>query len=214
MATLTTYNLEGKETGKIEVSEKVFGVKPNADLLHQVVMWYQNNRRQPYAHTKTKGEIRGGGAKPWAQKGTGRARHGSTRGPQWAGGSKAHGPRSDRDYTAQLPVKMRRKALAMCLSDKVLNGMLLVVDEWKLPELKTKAMHKVLTALPTKHKTVLVATAKKDHLIEKAARNLPRVQTMTANSLNAEQVLQYGVLIMDKAGIEALNKQLAGKQSA
>lgn len=209
MATLTTYNLEGKEIGKMEVSDKVFAVKPNSDLLHQVVMWYQNNRRQPLAHTKTKGEIRGGGAKPWAQKGTGRARHGSTRGPQWSGGSKAHGPRKDRDYTAALPVKMRRKALAMSLSDKVMNGQLLVVDEWKLPELKTKAMHKILMALPTKSKSILVATSKKDHMVEKAARNLPRVHTMTANSLNAEQVVHYSVLVMDKAGVEALNKQLA-----
>lgn len=209
MATLTLFNLEGKEAGKLDVSDKVFGVKPNTDLLYQVVLWYQNNRRQPLAHTLTKGEVRGGGAKPWAQKGTGRARQGSSRSPQWRHGGIVHGPRNDRDYTTQMPVKMRRKALAMSLSDKVLNGQLILVDDMKMAEPKTKSMVKILKALPTKEKTVLLATAKKDHVIEKAGRNLPRVEITASNSLNAEQVMRYGMLVMDKAGIQALEKQLS-----
>lgn len=209
MATLTVYNLEGKQTGTLDVSDKVFAVKANTDLLHQVIRWYQANRRQPYAHTKTKGEVRGGGAKPWAQKGTGRARHGSTRNPQWRSGGVAHGPRAERDYSLKLPVTMRRKALAMSLSDKLQHDQLIIVDQLQLPEMKTKALLKVLTALPTKQRTVLVTTSKKDRLVEKAARNLPRVETSTASSLNVEQVLQYGVLILDKGAVEVLEKKLA-----
>lgn len=210
MATLTVYNLAGEETGKIEASDKVFGVKPNKDLLYQVVLWYQNQRRKPYAHTKTKGEVRGGGAKPWAQKGTGRARHGSIRGPQWRHGGIVHGPRKERDYTSSLlPVKMRRKALAMSLSDKLSSGHLVVVDALQLPELKTKSMLKVLAALPIKHHSVLLATSKKDSVVEKAARNLPKIDVSVATSLNAEQVLQKGLLVLDTAGVEALVKQLS-----
>lgn len=210
MATLTVFNLAGKETGKVEASDKVFGVKPNKDLLYQVVLWYQNQRRKPYAHTKTKGEVRGGGAKPWAQKGTGRARHGSIRGPQWRHGGVVHGPRKERDYTSSLlPVKMRRKALAMSLSDKFSSGNLVVVDDLKLPELKTKAMLKVLGALPVKHHSVLFATSKKDAVVEKAARNLQKIDVSVATSLNAEQVLMKKVLVLDTAGVEALVKQLS-----
>lgn len=200
--------MEGKETGTLEVSDKVFASKPNSALLHQVVMWYQNNLRQPLAHTKTKGEVRGGGAKPWAQKGTGRARHGSIRGPQWRKGGIVHGPRKDRDYTTQLPVAMRRRALAMCLSDKVKEGQLVVVDDLKLPEMKTKAVVRLLEALPTKTHSVLLATAKKDRLVEKASRNIPKVEAMAANSLNVSQVMKYQWLVMDTAGVKALDKQL------
>lgn len=210
MATLTVYNLAGKETGKIEASDKVFGVKPNKDLLYQVVLWYQNQRRQPLAHTKTKGEVRGGGAKPWAQKGTGRARHGSIRGPQWRHGGVVHGPRKERDYTSSLlPVKMRRKALAMSISEKLSSGNLVIVDDLKLPELKTKAILKVLGALPVKHHSVLFATSKKDAVVEKAARNLQKIDVSVATSLNAEQVMQKRVLVLDTAGVEALVKQLS-----
>lgn len=209
MATLTVYNLEGKETGSLKVSDKVFGVKLNADLLYQVVMWYRTNRRHTIAHTKTKGEVRGGGRKPWAQKGTGRARHGSIRGPQWRGGGIVHGPRNQTNYSLQIPVKMRRKALAMTLSDKVNSNELIVVEDMKLAEGKTKLLTQTLNALPVKYKSVILATAAKDQNVLRASRNLQKVETTQANSLNAEQVLKHKFVVMDKESVKILEKQLA-----
>ena len=135
--TETLYNQEGKEVGKIDLPEKTFGVRWNADLVHQVVTAQQANARTPIAHAKGRGEVAGGGKKPWKQKGTGRARHGSIRSPLWRHGGKAHGPTKEKVYTQKINQKMRQKALSTVLSKKLSDGELIFVDKLTLPEIKT-----------------------------------------------------------------------------
>jgi large subunit ribosomal protein L4 len=149
------YNQEGKTVGNAELSAKVFGLKPNRGLIEQAIVTTLANRRQVLAHTKTKGEVRGGGRKPWKQKGTGRARHGSIRSPQWKGGGVVFGPRKNRNFELKMNVAAKRKALLMSLSDKVANERLIVLDAMKFEGAKTKHFATMLKALPHK-KTNLV----------------------------------------------------------
>src|ERR1035437_5455453 len=134
----TLYNQKGQEAGKIKLSEAVFGAQWNADLVHLVMVAMRSNERDPIAHTKTRGEVRGGGKKPWKQKGTGRARHGSTRSPIWVGGGIAHGPRNDKNFDRKINKKMKAKALFTILSKKFKDGEVLFVNEIKMSEPKTK----------------------------------------------------------------------------
>ena len=142
------YNLEGKATGEIELSDAIFGVKIKPEIVHQVFTAQMNNRREPWADTKKRGEVRGGGKKPWQQKGTGRARHGSIRSPIWKGGGVTFGPLSVRNYKTKINDKLRRLALKMCLSDKASGAALWVVEDFKFAEPKTKLFANFLKALP------------------------------------------------------------------
>lgn len=199
------YNMEGNIVGEIELPASVFEVKPNPDLVHEAMIVAQGNRRVAIAHTKTRGEVRGGGKKPWKQKGTGRARHGSIRSPIWVGGGVTFGPRSVRNFTRKLNVKARRKALCMTLTDKVATGKLIVLDDFVLPEAKTKLLALALKKLPTGKRTMVVLPASTP-MIVRASRNLPHVLTVTANALPFLEVLRHETLVMPKATLPVLEK--------
>lgn len=205
MLKVKVYNLEGKEIDELKLDSAIFGVEINPALVHQAVVAQQANARLTLAHTKTKGEVRGGGIKPWRQKGTGRARHGSRRSPIWIGGGITFGPRTDRNFSLKINRKMKRKALLMGLTDKVNEQKLIVVDKLELPEIKTKNLIKILNKLSGKKTaTTLVVLAVKDEKILKSAQNLPKVKTILADSLNIVDVLQYQLMVIDKEGIKKL----------
>ena len=205
------YNQKGQESGKITLPKEIFDVKMNADLVHQIMVSYQANKRQGTAHTKQRGEVRGGGKKPWRQKGTGRARHGSIRSPIWKGGGVTFGPRKEKEYKQKIPKKMKRKALFMILSAKAKNNVLLVLDEIKIKEPKTKVMAQIIENLKQKIKnfqkgSILVALPKMDKNIILASRNIPKTQTIQAKDLNVLDLLNYKYLIMPKQAIEVIIK--------
>ncbi len=152
MPKVKVYNQDGAIVGSQELSEKVFGVEPKAAVIHQVAKAMMANKRQVLAHTKTRGEVRGGGIKPWRQKGTGRARHGSIRSPLWVGGGVTFGPRNDRNFKQKINNKMRRKAIAMGLSDRVKEDKFVVLDKIEMGEIKTKGIIKMFGKLdPSRH---------------------------------------------------------------
>ncbi|MEK7541363.1 MAG: 50S ribosomal protein L4 [Patescibacteria group bacterium] len=204
------YNSAGEETGTMELPDGVFGVKWNADLVHQVVTAYAANRRRGTAHAKTRGEVRGGGKKPWRQKGTGRARHGSIRSPIWKGGGVTHGPRSEKDYTQKINKKMARRALYATLSAKVRDHEVVVVDDLKFEAPKTKLAAEMFEKFSRKFEKIqkgngaLVALGGKDDAARRAIRNLPYAGITEARNLNAYEVLQYKYILFPKSAIEAM----------
>lgn len=205
MLKVKVYNLEGKEVDELKLDSAVFGVEINPALVHQVVEAQNANARLTLAHTKTKDEVSGGGRKPWRQKGTGRARHGSNRSPIWIGGGITFGPRKDRNYNQKINKKMRKKALLMGLTDKVNENNLIVVDKLELAEIKTKNLVKILNKLPSKDaKSALIVLNGKDEKIAKSAQNLQKVKTILADSLNIIDILQHNFLLVDKEGIKKI----------
>lgn len=203
---VSVYNQKGEETGTMELPDAVFGLKWNADLVHQVAVSLAGNLRRRTAHTKNRGDVRGGGKKPWQQKGTGRARHGSTRSPIWIGGGVSHGPRSEKDYTRKINKKMAKKALYTVLSAKMRDSEVIVIDDLRFPDAKTKhaahffqkfASQDRFSKL-TKGKGALVALAGKDASARRALRNLPYVEIDDARNLNAYKLLQHTFLILPK----------------
>jgi len=208
------YNQKGEEKGQARVAKEIFGLKVNSDLVHQVVVSQMANRRQATAHSKTRGEKRGGGRKPWRQKGTGRARHGSIRSPLWRGGGVTFGPRADRVYKKRIPKKMKRKALLMCLSGKAEKGLLVLLDSLKLKSIKTKDMADILNKLPSKNGSCLIALPEVDEKIILSTRNIPKVSTIQARDLNALDVLSFKYLLIPKAGIKVIEKTFLETESA
>lgn len=208
------YNQSGEETGMVELPDGVFGLKWNPDLVHQVVTSYAANRRRGTAHTKTRGEVRGGGRKPWRQKGTGRARHGSIRSPIWKGGGVTHGPRSEKDYTKKVNKKMARRALWIALSAKARDNEIVVMDELKFPEAKTKYAAGIFTKFSRRNgldrimkgNGVLVALAEKNDATRRAMRNLPYVAVDEARNLNAWEVMQYKYVLLPRSAVECFVK--------
>lgn len=204
--TPSVYNGAGKAVGTVTLPESVWGVAWNADLVHQVVTGMQSNARTGLANTKTRGEVRGGGKKPWRQKGTGRARHGSSRSPIWVGGGIAHGPRSDKDYDKKINKKMRAKALVTALSAKLRDGKVLFVDSLELSAIKTKDAANLLqgfekapgfeTLNTNKKNNVLLVSPKKDATVSKSFRNIPQVTLEEVRNLNPVDVLNYRYLIV------------------
>ncbi|MEX0652113.1 MAG: 50S ribosomal protein L4 [Candidatus Paceibacterota bacterium] len=202
------YNQEGKATGTVNLPEAIFGLTWNADLVQQVVLGMQANTRAPIAHTKNRGEVRGGGKKPWKQKGTGRARHGSSRSPIWRGGGITFGPRNDRDYSQKLNKKMKTKALYVALSQKLRDGEILFVDSLSLNEPKTKDAKAILNALATiegfttlvtkRKNSALLALNEKDSVIEKSFDNLGNIEVDEVRNLNVLDVLTYKYIIVTK----------------
>ncbi len=201
------YDIKGKGKGKVKLPENIFGVSWNADLVHQVVTSLASNQRAPIAHTKTRGEVRGGGKKPWQQKGTGRARHGSTRSPIWVGGGVAHGPRNDKNYTRVVSKKMKAKALHTILSQKYKDGEILFVENlgFKLPKTKEaleilKNLSKVegFEKLSTKKKNAaLIALSDKNINAEKSMRNIGSLETLEVRNLNPLALLKSKFLIIE-----------------
>jgi large subunit ribosomal protein L4 len=204
MPKVTVLNLEGQPVDEMELSERVFGATVNPHLLHQAVVFYLRNQRAGTAATKTRGMVRGGGRKPWRQKGTGRARQGSIRAPQWRGGGVVFGPHP-RDYYVRWPKKMRQAAIRQALSAKLQSGELMVVDSLALPEIRTKQVVGALKNLRAEDGALFVTRGPEPNL-KLSARNIPRVETTTANSLNAYTLLRYPRVILAKDAVAAIEE--------
>ena len=201
---VAVYNQQGKEAGEIALPKDIFEVPMNADLVHQILISHTANKRQVSAHTKNRGEVRGGGRKPWRQKGTGRARHGSTRSPIWKGGGVSGGPRNDKNYERTIPQKMRRKALFMVLSEKVKNNLMVVLDDMNMENAKTKAMAAMIKNLPAGAASRLVSYEAADKKIFLAARNIEKTGVSETRNLNVVDLLNYKYLVISKDGIKEL----------
>ncbi|MDD4989914.1 MAG: 50S ribosomal protein L4 [Candidatus Pacebacteria bacterium] len=203
---IDVYNQKGEKQGQAELPNEIFDVKVVPDLLHQVVVSQMSNRRQGNAQAKGRGEVRGGGKKPWRQKGTGRARHGSIRSPLWKGGGVTFGPLNERVYKKIVPKKMKRLALFMALSEKARNDFLVLIDDLKIKEPKTKAASAILKNLPCCGKTALIAleTMDKDFIL--ATRNIPKITTTQVKDLSALDILNFKYLIMPKESIKVMEE--------
>jgi len=200
------YNMEGKKMKEISLPKEIFGVKLNTDLLHQVVVSQMANKRQITAHSKDRSEVRGGGKKPWRQKGTGRARHGSIRSPLWRGGGVTFGPRKERVFKKDIPKKMRRKALFMVLSQKADGNSLIILDQIQIDKTKTKEVAKMLSKLPCKEKSCLIALKEYNKNIFLSARNIKKTDIIEARNLNVVDLMTSKYLVMEKSVIETLEK--------
>ncbi len=205
------YNQSGEKIGETKLSTQVFGIKSKPGLIHQVVLAMQANLRKPWAHTKTRGEVRGGGRKPWRQKGTGRARAGSIRSPLWRGGGIIFGPRKERSYKKKINKKIKKLALLMVLSDKCQTKKIIVLDEIKLPEIKTKKFKKIIDQLPVKDKKTIFLYQKKEQLLVRAARNITNLKTLSIENLNVLNLLKYEYLLITKETLKRLEKRFQTK---
>ena len=206
MANVSVYNIEGNEVGTIDLNDAVFGVEVNEHLVHMAVVNQLANNRQGTQKAKTRSEVSGGGRKPWRQKGTGHARQGSTRAPQWTGGGVVFAP-TPRDYSVKMNKKERRLALKSALTSRVQENKLIVLDELKLDEVKTKAMQNVLNNLNVSK--AMVVLADNDANVVLSARNIPGVITALPNTINVYDVLKYNTVILTKASAAAIEEVYA-----
>jgi large subunit ribosomal protein L4 len=203
------YNQDGTEAGEQKLDAKVFGVKANKALIHEIVVAQESNARETIANTKTRADVRGGGKKPWKQKHTGRARHGSTRSPIWKGGGVVFGPRLGRVWSKKVNKKAKQQALRMVLSEKVLAGQMLVLASFDLKEYKTKAVVDMLKKLPTEGRKTLIALPATTEKIWKSAANLKTVTVSKTDSLNIVDIMKNKFLIVTVDGVSALTKSLS-----
>ena len=206
MANVSVYNMEGKEVGTMELNDAVFGVKINEHLVHMAVVAQLANKRQGTQKAKTRAEVSGGGKKPWRQKGTGHARQGSTRAPQWTGGGVVFAP-TPRDYTIRLNKKEKRAALKSALTSRVQENKFLVLDELKMDEIKTKKFKNVLDNLNVSGALVVVG-ADSDNVVL-SARNLPDVKTAYVNTINVYDILKYNTVVATKAAVASIEEVYA-----
>jgi len=227
MINYKVYNQNAESTGEMELSSSVFGVKANEALIHQAVVAQMANNRKVLAHTKGRGDVRGGGKKPWKQKGTGRARHGSSRSPIWKGGGVTFGPTKDRNFKKDINKKMKQKAIFMALSDKVANVKLIILDKLEANEYKTKLFNQILNNLETKvlalkknqliadetikskikikiNRSILIIINDKDEKLKYSARNLVGTKLINLDNINLVDLLKYKYLISTKKAIEKL----------
>ncbi len=207
MPKVAIYNMSGAQVGELELNDQVFGITPNQAVLHQFVKMQLNNRRVGTASTKTRAEVRGGGKKPWRQKGTGRARAGSTRSPLWRTGGITFGPKP-RDYSYTMPRKVRRLAMKSALSSKVLDNNLIVLDDLKFDLPKTKAMLQTLESLQVDKKT-LVVVAEADQNVIKSVRNIPGVKPLPVDYMNVYDLMNYDVLLITKDAVAKVEEVFA-----
>ena len=203
MANVDLYNMSGSVVGKIELNDEIFNVKPNEVVVHQAVVQYLANQRQGTQSAKTRAEVRGGGAKPRPQKGTGRSRQGTIRAPQWTGGGVVFAPKP-RDYSFKLNKKVKRLALKSVLSAKVKDAKILVLDELNLPAVKTKEMVKVLGNIKVE-KALMVVTNQSQNVVL-SARNIPGIKTCGVNTLNVYDILKYDHLVVTKDAVEKIQE--------
>ncbi len=208
---LPVYDVGGKEVSMLKLEPKIFGLKTNNDLMHQVVVSQMANRRKTIAHTKDRSEVRGGGRKPWRQKGTGRARHGSIRSPLWRGGGVTFGPRKEKVFKKEIPKKMKRLALFMALSAKAQNNFLILMDKLNLEQPKTKLMAEIIKNLRKnianlKEGTILIALPGMDKNLIMALRNLANVEVFQAKDLNALDLLSSKYLLMPKESVKVIKE--------
>ncbi len=206
MANVKVFNMSGSEVGSIELNDSIFAVEVNTHVMHQAVVQYLANKRQGTQSALTRAEVRGGGRKPWRQKGTGRARQGSTRSPQWTGGGVVFAPKP-RDYSFKLNKKVKRLALKSALTTKVNDGKFVVVDEINLPEMKTKEMVKVLNNLNVNKSLVVLEDANEKAVV--AARNIPTVKTASVSTINVYDILKYDSVVVTKAAVEKIEEVYA-----
>ena len=206
MANVTVYNMEGKEVGTMELNDAVFGVEINEHLVHLAVVRQLANKRQGTQKAKTRSEVSGGGRKPWRQKGTGHARQGSIRAAQWTGGGIIFAP-TPRDYEVKINKKERRAALKSALTSKVQDNKLIVVDELKIDQIKTKEMQKVLTNL--KAEKALVITADNDQNVVLSARNIADVETATPATINTYDVMKHNTVVVTKDAVASIEEVYA-----
>lgn len=210
------FSQNADKIGTVELPDKIFNTEINTDLIYQAVVTQVANQRKPLAHTKGRGEVRGGGRKPWRQKGTGRARHGSIRSPIWRGGGVAHGPRKEKIYAKKMNKKTRRKVLFMALSSKIKDNQLIVVDSIKLEKPKTKIINEILNKLAQKlpgykkdkkkQDSILLVQPASDQNLIKAIRNLPYAKIIQADSLNVLDIIEKKYLILLKESIPVIEK--------
>jgi len=208
---LPVYDVSGKEVSSVKLVPEIFNVKMNHNLIYQVATSQMANRRKVIAHTKDRSEVRGGGRKPWRQKGTGRARHGSIRSPLWRGGGVTFGPTKARVFKKEIPKKMRRLAFFMVISAKAKNNFLILLDELKIEKPKTKLMDEIIKNLKLKIKnfgdgSVLIALPEMDKNLILATRNLANVETIQAKDLNALDLLSFKYLLMPKETIKVIKE--------
>ena len=206
MANVSVFDMQGNEVGKMELNDAVFGVEVNENLVHEAVVAHLANKRQGTQKAKTRSEVSGGGRKPWRQKGTGHARQGSTRAPQWTGGGVVFAPVS-RDYSVSMNKKAKRAALKSALTSRVEAGKLIVLDELKLDAIKTKDFAKVLSAL--KVEKALVVLDKLDENVILSARNIPTVKTTQVNTLNTYDVMKYSTVVATKQAVSNIEEVYA-----
>ena len=206
MPKIDVYNMQGKKVSDIELNENIFGIKPNEKVVHTALVNYMANQRQGTGSTKTRSEVTGGGKKPWKQKGTGRARQGSIRAPQWIKGGIALGPKP-RSYKYTLNKKVKRLALKSALSSKVQENEIIVLDSLNFDEIKTKNMAKVLENI--KANKALIVLADKNLNVQASARNIPNTKTALVNTINTYDILKYGTLVLTKDAVEKIEEVYA-----
>lgn len=198
----------GQKDASLEISPDVFGLKPNHKLISQVVLAHLANRRKPTAHTKTRGEVSGGGKKPWRQKGTGNARAGSSRSPLWRGGGVTFGPRKNRNYSKKIPSKISNSALKMVLSLKFKENKIIVTPILKVDKISTSQMQSFFEKLPIKEGKIILVLAKTDVKLELSVSNLGYLKTILPDGLNVIDILSSDYIVTDKAGLKAIEEKL------
>ncbi|MFA6099912.1 MAG: 50S ribosomal protein L4 [Patescibacteria group bacterium] len=202
MPSVKVYNIKGEAVSQVELPDSHFGVKPSTSLIHSVVMAQEANKRTTKASTKTRGEVAGGGRKPWKQKGTGRARQGSIRSPQWVGGGITFGPRKERNYSVKINRKAKRAALFMVLSDRVSHDKLVIVDKFPIEEPKTKVFAGWIKKLPFGRKSLVVIPSSNPTLL-RMVRNLPNIQLVTVNTLHLADLVKYPTVVFEQPSLAA-----------
>jgi large subunit ribosomal protein L4 len=207
MPKVALYSVNGSQVGEVELSEAIFGIEPNVHVLHSAVLLQQASERRGTHKTKGRSEVRGGGRKPWKQKGTGRARQGSIRAPQWVGGGTVFGP-TPRSYSFKLPKKVRRLAIKSALSSKVIDNDIIVLDQLAFAQPKTKEFAAILNNLKVARKALIV-TANYEDNVALSARNLPNVKFVAADGINVLDVMKYDQLIITKEAVEKVQEVLA-----
>ena len=199
------YNKTGEKIGNVEVSDRLFGAKWNADLVHQALRVQETNRRERIAHSKDRGEVRGGGKKPWRQKGTGRARHGSIRSPLWSGGGTTHGPNKEKVFSLNIPQKMRQAAMFSIFSKRLSEGEIRLVDSLGVTEPKTKLLRDVLKVLSPRQ-NALIIVAPENKAVFAASGNMEKVKVTDPRALNVYDLLRYGTVIIEQGALETIEK--------
>ena len=213
MLQVSIYNQSGEEMGKLDLNPNLFEVPINQSVVHEAVVSQQANSRVTLAHSKGRSDVRGGGKKPWKQKGTGRARHGSIRSPLWKGGGVTFGPLNIRNFVKKINRKTKQKALAMVLSDVVSNNVFFVVDSLVLPEFKTKTLSKMLKTLPEPEKKTLIIVEEENTGIGVAANNMDRTQVIPVNCLNVLEILKAGRIVASQDAVMRMNELFAKNKS-
>ncbi len=204
MALIKLYAIDGKTNGTLEVSDQLFAVKGSKSLVHEALIAHEANNRVQYAHVKDRSEVAGGGKKPWKQKGTGRARHGSSRSPIWKGGGVTFGPNALQDYAIKLNKRAKKKALALVLSDKLANEKMVALTDYNLPEAKAKFVGAMRKVLPGTGRSTLIVTLPADKPFIMAAKNVSKTDTIFAGSLNVRDLLAHEYVIVSEAAIKTM----------